>query len=686
MEISLNKTFHQLSFFSQFTFFSLIRAKVLLSVVLVLFIANTHATPTIDFQPEVSQILSSTDPSSVVVKDFNNDGHEDFAVVMSATSGGDGSVSVLLGDGTGGFANEDFKPTNYNPWGIGACDFNRDGVLDLALTTSVDATGYFLSDVNILLGDGAGRFTYFSTTKAPTTKPLAVSCGDFNEDGVLDLVVGTQSTTSLHIGKGDGSFADGTEITVAHLLDGSDIEVADFNKDGHLDFANRAAVFLGKGDGGFSRSTNIGNGVMAVGDINSDGILDTVSINGGNLQVWFGDGTGKFVFNKSYIVVSAVNGTVSADLADVAIADLNNDGQTDVAIAIANNSPGTEDMVAVLLGTGNGLLQGPVNFITGKEPKLAAVGDWNEDGYADLAAPYRNLGDTPYASILIQNPGGGTVAQPGKFHFSSAGFSVSETAASIAITVVRSGGSSGSASVNYATADGTATAGKDYTATSGVLNFADGETSKTFNVPIIDDAIYEGDEIVNLTLSNPTGGAGITTPKTTVLTIVENDQPPPAGVLQFSNVNFEGAENDGSVTIVVERIGGSIGNVSVNYATADGTATEGQDYIGSSDTLTFADGVTSQTLAVTLLDDQIYEGNETVKLSLSNITGGAVLGTTSEATLTVNDNDTQTNNDLNTDANNGKKSGGGSGALNPVMFLFWMFFIMISNRWMAREV
>jgi subtilisin-like proprotein convertase family protein len=115
--------------------------------------------------------------------------------------------------------------------------------------------------------------------------------------------------------------------------------------------------------------------------------------------------------------------------------------------------------------------------------------------------------------------GGGTA---GTVQFSSATYSVNENGGTATITVTRTGGTS-AFSVNYATSNGTATAGLDYTAASGTLNFADGETSKTFNVSIIDDTLAEPNETVNLALSGPTNGATIGTPGTAVLTIVDND-------------------------------------------------------------------------------------------------------------------------------------------------------------------
>ena len=101
---------------------------------------------------------------------------------------------------------------------------------------------------------------------------------------------------------------------------------------------------------------------------------------------------------------------------------------------------------------------------------------------------------------------------------------MNENGGSVTITVTRTGGSSGAVGVSYATSNGTAVAGSDYTSTSGTLSWADGDAAdKTFSVPILDDSSYEGNETVNLTLSNPTGGATIGSPNAAVLSILDNN-------------------------------------------------------------------------------------------------------------------------------------------------------------------
>lgn len=220
----------------------------------------------------------------------------------------------------------------------------------------------------------------------------------------------------------------------------------------------------------------------------------------------------------------------------------------------------------------------------------------------------------------------------GTLQFSGATYSVNENGASITITVNRGGGTD-PASVHYATSNGSATAGADYTATSGTLNFIAGQTSATFNVPILDDNLVEGNETFNLTLSSPSPGATLGAQATATVTIVDVEP----GVLQLSSPTYTVAENGGSVTITVTRTNGSTNAVAVNYATSNGSATAGADYTATSGTLNFGVGQTSATFNVPILDDNLVEGNETFNVALSSPTNGATLGAQSSSVVTITD-------------------------------------------------
>lgn len=245
----------------------------------------------------------------------------------------------------------------------------------------------------------------------------------------------------------------------------------------------------------------------------------------------------------------------------------------------------------------------------------------------------------PKLSVTYSGAGSPT-PQPGSLQLSSAAYSVNESGGSATITVTRAGGSDGAVSVNYVTSNGTATASSDYAATTGTLSFAAGEVSKTFTIPITNDTAVEASETINITLSSPTGGATLGSQTTGVLTILDDDVTTQPGSLRFSASTYSVNENGGSLTVTVTRTGGSSGPVSVNYATANGTATAGSDYTAASGTLNFASGETSKTFTIAVTDDSAVEGSETLNLSLTNATGGATLGSPSTATVTINDNDT----------------------------------------------
>lgn len=212
----------------------------------------------------------------------------------------------------------------------------------------------------------------------------------------------------------------------------------------------------------------------------------------------------------------------------------------------------------------------------------------------------------------------------------------------VTVTAERVGGTAGEVTVDYATSDGSATAGLDYTAASGTLTWADGDSDpKTFTVALLEDLITEGGEYLSLALTNPGGGVVPGPQSTATLVIVDNE--PPGGLLQFRLGTFDVDETGVLATIVVSRTVGSQGAVSVDYSTSAGTATVGQDYLETSGTLSWSDGdVLDKSFTVEVLDDGDTEGvtPETVNLTLANVLGEAALGVPGEAQLWITDDDT----------------------------------------------
>jgi hypothetical protein len=173
----------------------------------------------------------------------------------------------------------------------------------------------------------------------------------------------------------------------------------------------------------------------------------------------------------------------------------------------------------------------------------------------------------------------------------------------------------GTVTVNYATANGTATDGADYTSTSGTLTFSATETSKTVTITVLADTLDEHDETVLLNLSSArhgTIGDG-----QGVGTVTDNDPPPTA---QFSASSYTVAEDGVNATITVTLSAASGKTVTVYYATSNGTATAGTDYTTTTGSVVFDPGQTSKTFTVPILDDTTDEWDETVNLTLTGYT------------------------------------------------------------------
>ncbi len=331
-------------------------------------------------------------PVGIVTRDFSGDGRLDLAVGNGFIT--PGTVSILQGTASGSFgAATTLTMPGTSAYAVAAGDFNRDGVADVAVTV----TG--AGKVAILLGTGAGAFGA-ATTFNVGFSPVSIAIGDFDRDGKPDLAVANQvsNTVSVLLGNGNGTF--GAAVNHAVGNSPSSVVVADFDRDGKADiatadgFSASVSILLGDGAGGFAPASNVFVGIRPVSlvpaDLDKDGNVDLVvahetSVSSGTVSVLLGNGNGLFGF-PSGVTISG------AGLSDVAVADLDGDGNADVVAAVKSGS------VAVLLGNGSGGLGTPASFAVGSDPRGIAIADFNGDAKADVAVTNRGS-DT--VSILL---------------------------------------------------------------------------------------------------------------------------------------------------------------------------------------------------------------------------------------------------------------------------------------------
>lgn len=225
----------------------------------------------------------------------------------------------------------------------------------------------------------------------------------------------------------------------------------------------------------------------------------------------------------------------------------------------------------------------------------------------------------------------------GYFGFTSSKYTVREADQKVVVTVTRTGSLKGEATVDYHTIDGTAVSSQDYQETKGTLTFADGETTKTITIPIIDDNHYEPDQSFEIQLTNPSSNSHIEKGKgkTEVVIFDSNEK----AVLAFERRKYDVMEDAGFVELTVIRESGSNGEVTVDYETKEGTAKEGNDYIPVKGTIRFLPGEAAKTIRIEIVDDDIPEEDKHFYVKLLNPGFGAILSARNTAKVTIIDND-----------------------------------------------
>jgi hypothetical protein len=367
----------------------------------------------------ISQTPSmGSNPLSEVTEDFNGDGIPDLAVLWSnSVYGGPSSVTMLLGKGDGTFTTgPTFQPAGLQsyPTMIGG-DFNGDGKADLAV---LSYDGSSTSYITVLPGKGDGTFATSLTGpvyKQPATGgdgiPGTLVAADFDGDGKLDLaVVGdyiSSGGVTILLGNGNGTFtAAGPNVDLS--ADFGLIATGDFNGDGmadlvvtnYFDDGTPPTILLGKGDGTFTAAKPMSFTLdyfptsIVVGDFNGDGILDLAFSDLKGVEIALGNGDGTFTETSASPI------PVPSELYSLKAGDFNHDGKIDIAGIDEYN-----DRIVLLIGAGDGTFT-----VTATTPAVSQVflgpfaivaADFNEDGAPDLAMLTKNVAT---ASILLTTP------------------------------------------------------------------------------------------------------------------------------------------------------------------------------------------------------------------------------------------------------------------------------------------
>ena len=734
------------------------------------FYGSAHGlSRTPDWMAESNQAYSAYGHSASTAGDVNGDGYDDVLIGASFYDAGqqdEGRAFVFFGSPAGlsptpnWTAEGDSVEAHYGGWANTAGDVNGDGYADIVVGAQWYTGGeHQEGKAYVYHGSPSGP----SATADWATEGNQVgarygrsvsTAGDVNGDGYADVIVsafvydsGQTDEGKVWVFHGSPSGLSTTANWTAESNQTSSrfgrtvSSAGDVNGDGYADVIigaywykngqdNEGRVYVYHGSPSGLRRTpawtvesnqedaELGRASNTAGDVNGDGYADVIV--GAYRYDVAGQDEGKvWLYHGSAAGLSTTPAwTAEGDQADALFGhsastagDVNGDGYADVIVSADWYDAGQENEGRVYLYYGNGgrgmdlrprqrrsdgsapiahLGQAPDNALRlaalGRTPfgrgkvkleweakplgvpldgsDIQQAGSWADTGVvgAELEQLVSGLqANTPYhwRVRLRYHPASSPFAQSSRWltvpwngwqeqdlrtgsisslptvEFDSAAYSVAEGAGSATARVHLSSASTQRVTVEYATSDGTASTGQDYVARSGTLVFNPGVTSRSLTISLIDDVVDEPDETVLLSLSNPTR-ALLGAISQSTLTMQDDDEPPR---VDFSAATYSVSEGMRSVTLQVDLSAASSRQVTVGYATSDGTAAAGSDYQAISGTLTFDPGVTRRAFNVPLLADLLDERDETVVLTLSHAVNATLASVNNPATLTIVDDD-----------------------------------------------
>jgi cysteine-rich repeat protein len=518
-------------------------------------------------------------------------------------------------------------------------DFDGDGKADVFWRNGT--TG-----ANVIWKAGNGATPLAVTTVGPGWQ--MVGRGDFDGDGRADVFWRNASTGANAIWK-SGNSATPLAVSGVTNLDWKVVGVGDFNGDGKSDVFWRnlrtgADTIWKSGNSATPQATAsvtpTGWLIVGVGDFNGDGKSDVL---------WRNASTGANTIWKSGSNASlqAMAGVTSQAWKIVATADFDGDGKSDVFWR--NTSSGAN----TIWKSANSATSQAVAGVSSQAWKVVSSGDFNGDGKSDVfwrntstgadaiwrsgnaATPQAVSGVTNQQWIVVPYEGQALVAAPATLTIADVAIAEGNAGSTPATFTVRlSQPSASPVSYSIATANGTATAGTDYVASSlSGQTIAAGATSRTFVVSINGDTATEPNETFNVNISSVTGA--VVGDGQARGTITNDDSP----LLSIANVSVtEGDSGTRLATFTVQL--SQVASVPVSYtiATANGSAIAGSDYEAKSLTAeTIPIGSSSRTFDVTINGDNVYESNETFTVDVSNVVGATVSDGQAIGTITDDD-------------------------------------------------